>query len=59
MATVLGIVVPIALLGIAVGIWLLLRDTGTPPPPGRHRRPRRDPHDQPIVPDDQDPPKQS
>jgi hypothetical protein len=58
MATVCGIVVPIALAALTVGVWLLLRGTGTPPPTGRHSRPRRDPHDQPIVPDEEPPPDQ-
>jgi len=37
--------------------WLT-RDTTPPPLPGRHRRPPRDPHDQPIVPDEEPPPDQ-
>jgi len=37
MLTAWGIVVAIA--AIAVGVWLLLCDTGTAPPSGRHRRP--------------------
>jgi hypothetical protein len=58
MLTLWAIVLPVALVTVAVGVWLLLRDTGTPPPPGRHLRPPRDPHDQPIVPDDEEPPEQ-
>jgi len=58
MATVLGILVPITLVAIAVGVWLLLRDPTAPSRPGRHRPPPRDPHDQPIVPDDEEPPEQ-
>ena len=50
MATVWGIVVPIALAALAVGVWLLLRATGTPPPTGRHSRPRRAPHRQRSAP---------
>jgi hypothetical protein len=58
MLTVWGILVPIALVALAVGVWLLLRDPTPPSPPGRHRRPPRDPHDQPIVPDEEPPPDQ-
>ena len=58
MATLLGILVPIALVALAVGVWLLLRDSNPPKPPGRHRQPPRDPNDQPIVPDDVEPPEQ-
>jgi hypothetical protein len=57
MLTLWVIVVPIPLVGIAVGIWLLLRDTGARPPPGRHRQPRRDPHDR-IRRDHEPPPDQ-
>jgi hypothetical protein len=59
MSTVVGVILPIALLAVAIGTYLLLRDT-TPRPPGRHRltkpttlpSPGRDPHDIPLVPDD-------
>jgi hypothetical protein len=37
------ILIPIALAAIAVGAYLLLRDTPPPPPPGRYRRQDRDP----------------
>jgi hypothetical protein len=54
-----GIVIPVALLVAAVGVWLLLRDTSPRPPgpPARHRDPgrrarRRDPRDFPVVPDE-------
>jgi hypothetical protein len=56
MLTLWPIVLPIALVGIAVGIWLLLRDTGAPASPGRHRQPRRDTHD--PIPRDEPPPDQ-
>jgi len=58
MLTLWAIVVPIALVALAVGVWLLLRDTAPPSTPGRHRRPLRDPHDQRIVRDDEEPPEQ-
>ena len=53
------IVILVALLVAAVGVWLILRDTTPkpPPPPGRHRRPARDPHD-PIRDDHEEPPEQ-
>jgi hypothetical protein len=53
------ILIPIAFVLVAVGAWLLTRDTTAkpPPPPGRHRRTARDPHD-PIRDDDQEPPEQ-
>jgi hypothetical protein len=57
MLTLWAIVLPIAVVGIAVGIWLLLRDTGAPASPGRHRQLRCDPPD-PIRRDDEPPPDQ-
>jgi hypothetical protein len=55
--TLWGAVVIGALIVLLISAWLVTRDTtGTPPkPPGRHRRPHRDPHD-PIRDDDQPPP---
>ena len=54
--TLWGAVVVGALIVLLIGAYLVTRDTITPPtPPGRHRRPHRDPHD-PIRNDDQPPP---
>ena len=58
MFTLWGAVIVAALILIAIGVWLLLRDTPLPPPPGRHRPERRDPHD-PIRQDDEEPPEQT
>jgi hypothetical protein len=53
--TLFGALIVAALLLAGIGAWLLFRDTPTPKRP-RRRRPSRDPHDQPIVPDDEQPP---
>jgi hypothetical protein len=54
------IVVALALVVGAVGLWLLLRDA-SPQSPGEHRGPgrgaRRDPHD-PVIRDDEPPPEE-
>ncbi len=57
MFTLWGAVIVAALILIAIGVWLLTRDTPPPPLPGRHRQPPRDPHD-PIRQDDEEPPEQ-
>jgi hypothetical protein len=50
-----AIAVPAALVVVALGFYLLTRDpTGTPPPPGKHRQPPRDPHDLPLIDEDDD-----
>jgi hypothetical protein len=58
MPTITAVVIPVLLVAIAVVVWLLLRDPG-PPPPGRHRRQGRDPHDTPLIGDDEEPPEQT
>ena len=58
MLTLWGLVIVVVLVLVAVGAWWLTRDTTPPSPPGRHRWLPRDPHDQPIVPDDEEPPEQ-
>ena len=59
MVTFWGVVIVVALLVAAIGVWLLLRDA-SPQPPGQHRdhgrARRRDPRDLPLTPDDEEPP---
>ena len=54
------VLIPLVLVAVAVGLWLLTRDTTAQPPhpPGKHRRQPRDPHD-PIRDDHEEPPEQS
>lgn len=52
-----GALVVVLILILAVGLYLLTRDSHPPKPPGRHRPKRRDPHD-PIRRDDEEPPEQ-
>ena len=57
MLTIVTIAVPIALVAVIAAIWWVTRDP-TPPPPGRHRHKPRDPHDTPLVADNEEPPPQ-
>jgi hypothetical protein len=60
--TIWGVVLVVAFLVAAVGVWLLLRDTSPQPPgpPARHRDSgrarRRHPRDLPLAPDEEDRP---
>ena len=55
MFTLWGIIITAALTLFVIGLWLVLRDTPAPPP-GRHRRPPPDPHDLPLLDNNEAPP---
>jgi hypothetical protein len=57
-STVCGIVVVGVLIAGTISAYLVMRDPGPKPTPGRHEQPRgRDPHDLPLIDNGDDEPR--